>query len=91
MGATREIINSGSAFSPILKSGIWTSGGYKCYLNLHSDEAINISALLASAMDSDSDDPDALPTPTNDKNATMPWGRPESYYDNGEKWDIRPL
>ena len=28
-GATREILNSGSTFPTILKSGIWNSGGYK--------------------------------------------------------------
>ena len=91
MGATQEILNSGSTFPTVLKSGIWSSGGYKCYLDLHADEAINISALLASALDSDSDDPDALPTAPNDKNTTGPWGRPGSYYKNGKKWAIHPL
>ena len=61
--ATQEALNSGPTFPIILKSGIWTHGGYKCYIGLHADEAISISSLLASALDSDSDDPDALPAP----------------------------
>ena len=66
-GDTHEIINSGSTFPAVLKSGIWTSGGYKCYMNLHADEEITLSALPASAMDSDSADPDTPPTSPNDK------------------------
>ena len=57
-GATQEIFNSGSVLATILKSGMWNAAGYKSYLDLHADEAINISALLATALDSDSDDPD---------------------------------
>ena len=72
MGSTQEILNSGSAFPSILKSGIWTPGGYKCYLDLHSDEDVNISSFLVSALGSDSEDPDTLPTALTPKNATMP-------------------
>ena len=60
-GATQEIFNSGSVLATILKSGVWNAAGYKSYLDLHADEAINISALLATALDSDSDDPDLPP------------------------------
>ena len=60
-GATQEIFNSGSFLATILKSGMWNAAGYKSYLDLHADEAINISALLATAIDSDSDDPDLPP------------------------------
>ena len=65
--ATQEIINSGSTFPTISESGIWNSGGYKCYLDLHADEAINISALLSSALGPYSDDPDTLPNAPNNK------------------------
>ena len=65
-GGTQEILNSGPTFSTILKSGILTSGSGKCYLDLHADEAVNIPALLASAMGSDSDEPDIHPTAPND-------------------------
>ena len=77
--ATQEIANSGPTFSPVLKSGIRNSGGYKCYLDLRADEAIDIAALLASATDSDSDDHDTLPTAPKTKNMTGPWGRPGNF------------
>ena len=60
-GATQEIRNSGSTFSTVLRSGIWTSGGYKCRLDPHADETVNISALLASPLETASDDPDEPP------------------------------
>ena len=90
MGATQEILNSGSAFPTILKSGIWTSGGYKCYLDLNANEAIDISALSVSALDSDSGDPDTLPTAPGDKKRDIAMGRPGNYYKNGKRWAIRP-
>ena len=83
-GATQEIINSGSTFPTILKSGICTSGGYKCYLGLRADEAINISSLLASVLDSDSDDTDALPTAPNDKTRQVHGGGPKTSAKTGK-------
>ena len=53
-GATQEISASGSTIATIIGSGTWTSGGYKCYLDLQADEAANISALLLENADSDS-------------------------------------
>ena len=77
-GSTHAILNSGSTFQNALKSGIPTSGGYKCYIDLRADEAINISALLASALGSDSDDPNTLPTALTTKTATRPLGGQET-------------
>ena len=62
-GATDEIKNSGSALATILTSGVWSSGGFRGYLDLHADEAINISAVLIKAIDSESDDPDEIDKP----------------------------
>ena len=59
-GATDEIKNPGSAFATILTSGVWPTGGFRCYLDLHAGEAVNISALLIQALDSDSDDPEEV-------------------------------
>ena len=57
-GATQEIKDSGSTLSVIIKSGTWTHSGYRAYLDLQADYAINISSLLLEALGSDSDDPD---------------------------------
>ena len=84
-GGAQEILNSGPEVSAVLKSGIWTSGGFECYLGLRADEAIDISSFSESALDSDSDDHDALPTSLTSKNATTPWGRPERYYETGKR------
>ena len=69
-GATQEIFNSGYTFATILKSGMWNAAGYKSYLDLHADEAVNISSLLATALNSDSDDPDLPPDRQNNKKRT---------------------
>ena len=61
-GAALEIPNPGSAFPTVLKSGTWTPGCYKCYVGLRADDSVNISAILASAMDSDIEDPYIPPT-----------------------------
>ena len=46
---------------------MWTSGRYKCYLYIRADEAIGITERRASALGSESEDPDAHPTTANDK------------------------
>ena len=58
-GATQEIFASGSTLATIAKSGGWSAGGFRGYLDLQADEAANISALLLSAATSDSEDSDA--------------------------------
>ena len=74
-GATREILNAGSACPTVPKSGIWTTGGYKCYIDLHADEAISIAPLLSSASNSDIEDPDVPPVAPNGKKRDMAmWG-----------------
>ena len=60
-GPAREIVNSGSTFSAIPRSGPWPAGWYLFYIDLHADESVNMSALLATAIESDSDDQDELP------------------------------
>ena len=62
-GSTGEIKNSGPTFAIILTSGLWPPGGFRCYLGLRADEAINISALLIKAIESESDGPDAVDKP----------------------------
>ena len=57
-GATQEIKDSGSTISLIIQSGTWTNAGYRAYLDLQADYAINISSLVLDALGSDSDDPD---------------------------------
>ena len=57
-GAAQEISASGSTLATIIGSGAWTSGGYKCYLDLQAEEAANISALLLEKANSDSDESD---------------------------------
>ena len=63
-GATGEIKNSGSAFATILTSGLWSPGGFRCYLDLHDEEVINISALLIKDIESEIDDPDEVDKPS---------------------------
>ena len=61
-GATQEIKDSGSTLSIIIKSGTWTHSGYRSYLDLQADFAINISRFVLDAADSDSnDEDDSLP------------------------------
>ena len=64
-GATDEIKNPGPTFATILTSGLWSPGGFRFYLGLHADEAVNISALLIKAIDSESDDPGEAGKPSN--------------------------
>ena len=90
-GSTQEIRNSGTTSPAIPKSGIWTSGGYKCYIYLRADEAVNISALLATALESDSDGQDIPPTALTTKNGTRQWGRLDEYSKNGLTRAVRPL
>lgn len=73
-GAEQAIFNSWPTFSTGPKSGICTSGGYKFFLDLHSEEAVNISALLETAAESDIDDPGGPPTAPRDKNRDKAMG-----------------
>ena len=57
-GATQEISASGSTLATIIKSGAWAAGGYRGYLDIQADEAVNISALLLETANSDSEDDD---------------------------------
>ena len=66
-GATQEIKDTGSTLAVIITSGGWTAAGYKSYLDLQMDEALNISALLIESMDSDSDETDDEPQTTIDR------------------------
>ena len=66
-GATEEIKNSGSTFATIITSGGWTAAGYKSYLDLQADEAINISKLLLETTNSDSNDTDPTDLPVEQK------------------------
>ena len=59
--ATEEIKDSGSTFATIIKSGTWTAAGFKSYLDLQRDEALNISRLLLENADSNSEDDDPPP------------------------------
>ena len=63
VGATEGVKDSGSTFATIIKSGTWTPAGYKSYIDVQADEAINISKLLIDTVNSDSDDtdPEQLP------------------------------
>ena len=63
-GSTGDIENSGSTFATILTSGVWSSCGFRFYLGIHAEEAGNISARLTQALDSESDDPDEVDTPS---------------------------
>ena len=74
-GATQEISNSGSILDTVLKSGMWGAACYKSYLDLRADEAANIFALLATALNSDSVDPDIPPDQQDGKNEPNPWQR----------------
>ena len=57
-GATQEIKDCGSTLALIIKSGTWTHSGYKAYLGLQADFAINISRLVLDALGSGSEDDD---------------------------------
>ena len=59
-GATQEINDSGSTLALIITSGTWAHAGYKAYLDLQADFAINISRFVLDAMGSggEEDDPD---------------------------------
>ena len=57
-GETQEIKDIGPTLSVIIKSGTWAHSGYRAYLDLQADYAINISWLIIDALGSDSDDPD---------------------------------
>ena len=57
-GSAGEIKNSGSAFATILTSGLRSPGGFRFYLDLRADEAVNISALLIKAIGSEIDGPE---------------------------------
>ena len=43
---------------------MWTAGWWKCYIDIRADAAVNIPALLATFLESDSDDADAPPGAT---------------------------
>ena len=58
-GATQEIKDSGSTLALIITSGTWTHAGYKAYLDLQADFAINISRFVLDALGSGSEDDDA--------------------------------
>ena len=57
-GETQAIKDSGLALSVIIKSGTRAHSGYRAYLDLEADYAINISRLIIDALGSDSDDRD---------------------------------
>ena len=57
-GATQEIKDIGSTLALIIKSGTWTHAGYKAYLDLQADFAINISRFVLDALGSGSEDDD---------------------------------
>ena len=57
-GATQEIKDSGPTLALIIQSGTWTRAGYKSYLGLQADYAVNISRFVLDAIGSDSDEPD---------------------------------
>ena len=57
-GATQEIKDGGSTIALITQSGTWTHAGYKAYLGLHADFAINISRFALDALGSGSEDDD---------------------------------
>ena len=62
MGDTEEIKNPGPTFAAIIKSGSWDASGYKSYLVIHADEAVNISKILLDDGNSGSNvaDPDSM-------------------------------
>ena len=66
-GATEEIKNSGPTFATVIKSGGWAAAGYKSYLDLQADEAVNISKLLLDTTNSDSNDTDPTDLPAEQK------------------------
>ena len=57
-GATQEIKDSGSTLSVIIQSGTWTHAGYRAYLDLQADYAINISSFILDKLGSDSEEED---------------------------------
>ena len=59
-GAKQEINDIGSTLSAIIQPGDWAHSGYRAYLDLQADYAINFSSLIISALVSDSDDPDHI-------------------------------
>ena len=60
-GATQEIKDIGSTLSLIIKSGTWAHAGYRAYLDLQADYAINMSSFILDSLGSDIDDPDEGP------------------------------
>ena len=67
-GATQEIKDSGSTLALIITSGTWTHAGYKAYLDLQADFAINISRFAIDALGSGRED-DVTDLPKNEKRA----------------------
>ena len=57
-GATQEIKDSGSTIALIIQSGTWAHSGYKAYLGLQADFAINIPRFVLDALGSGSEDDD---------------------------------
>ena len=61
LGETEEVKDPGSTFAAIIKSGTWAAAGCKPYLDIHRDEALNISRLLLGNADSNSEGEDPPP------------------------------
>lgn len=59
-GGHGEIKNPGSSFAAILTSGVWSPGGFRCYIDIRAEESGSIAALLIRALDSVSEDPDVV-------------------------------
>ena len=55
-GSAQEIKDIGSTLSVIIRSGTWAHAGYRAYLDLQADYAINISSFIIDTIGSDSDD-----------------------------------
>ena len=60
------------------------------HIDLHADEAINITALLASALDSDIDDPDIHPTAPQGQKTGQRYGGAQKTTKKEQKWAMRP-
>ena len=54
--ATQEIKDSGPTRPVVIQSGKWTHAGYRAYMGLQADYAINISSFILDTIGSDSDD-----------------------------------
>ena len=83
-GATQEIKDSGSTLSVIIKSGTWTHAGYKSYLDLQADYAINISRFLIESLGSDSEEEDACGPPAEQRIRKKLKGIPVAFVNHTE-------